>query len=556
MSVQDALAEASEEKLQQLKHDPRKYVASAWVHPNDQQRSYDFKTTDGERSLHYLLDPHSPLNPSQWGGINVLLFGRGLLKTTTMQMILAWAFQFYGPRGLESYLAAPREDQIHEFSEKFKEKLGWTGLDQYREKNALDHQHFEFSADDRTVYADYKADSGWGKGDAMRGPHCHIGIYDEFQDASQRSFNAGFYEVVDQSLRGVPYFPTIFVMGTPKMEGSFFDELWQKSDQREWHPNRGENGEWVQTDDPATYGEGDDAVAVHGWHVSQQAAPLHSAADIQAKRELKTEQEFKNEVLAEFYSPEDHLLSTRHLDACTDPEAGFTKTRRFDDSFVTIGVDWGGGDDRNAADTVMVAHEHLDDETWVSNVNFVDDDASKSAELAELEELIHNFDADRVVVDEGYGSTRREDLQQGNGTELDDGYDQVVGVRFGNISGKTKWKDDTKQNLLTAHKSHYAKRFVDYVKAGRLTIPTATVDPGTQGNPNGVGTRLWSHLTSPYETKGETKSGKKKTSIVSDSGDNDDAFDANLYAWLAYHADDVGPTDTRVEFRTSTAPGV
>ena len=203
--VQATLAEASDEQLRQLKHDPRLYIRNAWVHPNDQTRQYDFRTTDGETKLHYLTDDAGPLNPKQWGGINVLLMGRGLLKTTTLQMIVSWALQFYGPQGWSGYMAAPRESQTTEFVEKLREKIAWTGLDQYREKNALGEQKFRFDGGDRTTISRFQADSGWGQGDAMRGPHSHLGIYDEFQDASPKSFNAGFYEVIDQELAGVPY---------------------------------------------------------------------------------------------------------------------------------------------------------------------------------------------------------------------------------------------------------------------------------------------------------------------------------------------------------------
>jgi len=554
-----------------MKHDPRLYVQSAWRHPNDQRRNYDFRTTDGEQRLWYLLDDHGPLNPNVWGGINVLLMARGLLKTTALQMILNWAFQFYGPMGFESYQAAPREGQIREFSEKFSEKIEWSGLHAKREKDALEHQKFRFEVDEQPVYAHHKADSGWGEGDAMRGPHSHLGVYDEFQDASKRSFNAGFYEVIDQSIAGVPYFPVIFIMGTPKMEGSFFEDIWNRSDQREWVPSRGDRGEWVAQSNPRQYGHGDDARLVRGWHVTQRDAPLHSEAEIAAKRDLKDEQEFKNEVLAEFYSPEDHLLSRRHLKACANDELGLVTERRHADAFVTIGVDWGGGDDRNAADTVIIVMEHTQfdaDEgsvqdtvtrTYIDDVTFVPQDHSKDEEFHELEERIIQFDADEVVVDDGYGSKRREDLQKGNYTMDPDGYRQLVdALRFGNVSSSTriKWKDDDAKLLATADKTHFAKSFVDFVKSGRLVIPTADLNTSSNAPDTATGKRLYEQLTAPYEERRETSAGKKKATITSKRSTNDDAFDAGVYAWMGYHADILGPTSTHTEFRTISAPGV
>lgn len=561
MSVQAAISEASDEQKRLLREDPRLYARNAWRHPNDQGRKYDFKTTDGEQKLHYLLDDDGPLNPDQWGGINILLMARGLLKTTTLQMIVNWALQFQGPRGFEGYMAAPRDDQKDEFVEKLRQKLSWSGLEQYREKNALGHQKFKFELEDRTTYSHFKADSGWGGGDAMRGPHSHLGIYDEFQDATPKSFNAGFYEVIDQSIAGVPYFPVMFLMGTPKMEGSFFEEMWERSDQREWMPNRGENGAWVSQSDPERYGTGSDTMEVHGWHIDQITGPLHSESDIAAKRDMKTEQEFKNEVLAEFYSPEDHLISERHIDSILDPESTFVTEPRYDDSFVTIGIDWGGGSDRKAADTVIVTMEHITHdeitESVVDKIDFLDESLSKSEEFEKLEKRILQFDPDRVIVDEGYGSKRREDLQEGTNTMDSSGYDRVVGCRFGNISStnKIKWKDEDEQDLFTAHKTHMAKSFVDFVKAQRLTIPSTNLSTGSHGDDTADGTKLYRQLTAPYEEKKETRNGRKKTTITSKSGANDDAFDAFLYAWMAYHVDALGPTTTPVSFTTNTAPG-
>ena len=559
MSVQAALSEASDEELHALREDPRLYVRNAWRHPNDQSRSYDFRTTDGEKRLDYLLSDGGPLDPDCWGGINILLMARGLLKTTTLQAIVNWALQFYGPQGFEGYMAAPRDDQKDEFVKKLRQKVEWSGLDQYREKDALGHQKFKFDLEDRTTYSHFMADSGWGGGDAMRGPHSHLGIYDEFQDATPKSFNAGFYEVIDQSIAGVSHFPVMFLMGTPKMEGSFFEEMWQRSDQREWMPDQ---GEWVAQDDAQEYGTGDDTMEVRGWHIDQIKAPLHSESDIAAKRDMKTEQEFKNEVLAEFYSPEDHLLSERHIESICDPSETFVTQPRYDDSFVTVGIDWGGGSDRKAADTVIVTMEHTEfedgvAESIVNSIDFLDEALTKSEEFEELEKRILQFDPDRVIVDEGYGSKRREDLQNGTNTMRQSGYDRVAGCRFGNISdtNKIKWKDESEKDLFTADKTHMAKSFVDFVKAQRLTIPSTNLSVGGHGNDSAMGTKLFRQLTSPYEEKKETRSGRKKTTITSKSGNNDDAFDAFLYAWIAYHVDDLGPSNTPMSFSSTTAPG-
>jgi len=562
MSIQQTLSEASESQRRRLAHDPRLYIRNAWRHPNDRSRRYDFKTTGGETDLRYLLDDQGPMNPAAWGDINILLMARGMLKTTTLLAIVNWCAQFYGPRGWEGYMTAPRQGQTEEFVEKLREKIEESGLDQYREKDSYGHQKFKFDREGTPVYSHFKTDTGWGEGDSLRGPHSHFGIVDEFQDMNEKAFNAGFKPVIDQELAGVDYFPAIFILGTPKMEGSFFEEMWERSDKREWYPDRGEVGTWVAEDDPQSYGEGEDRRVVRGWHISRVTGPLHSHAEIQENRDIKTPQEFKNEDLAEFYSPEDHLISERHINQIADNSETFVSERRYEDSWVTVGIDWGGGDDRKAADTVVVAMEHMTDEDYittsvVNDVQFLDTELSKSQEFEELEKTIMRFDADRVVVDEGYGSTRREDLQNGNGTIQPDGYEQVVGCRYGNISdtSKVKWKDEEAQQLFTADKSHVAKSFVNFVKSERLVLPASNLQQGSHGHEEATGTKLYRQLTAPYEERKETVSGTKKTRIVSRSSDSDDAFDAMTYAWMGYHIDKIGPTTSEVRFVTTSAPG-
>lgn len=562
-NIQPALEAADDATIRQLRKDPRLYLQNAWTHPNA-RRNYDFRTTDGDEQISYLLHDDGPLNPSNWASINILLFARGLLKTTTMIAIINWSLQFYGPMGFESYMTAPRESQVHEFVDKLRERIEDSGLNHYRTQHgdSYGHQKFKFErADGSAQYAHFKTDTGWGSGDALRGPHSHLGIADEFQDMSEEAFNAGFKPVIDQSLAGVPYFPAIFILGTPKMEGSFYEKLWERSDQLEWRPN---SKEWEQTSDPQVYGEGDEALTVRAWHIDQHRAPLHSDAHIAQARDLKSPQKFANEHMAEFYSPESHLLSERHLDDIADDSMPMVDRPRFSDSenvYTTIGLDWGGGGDDAAATTVITVMEHIDHddesspEHVISTIDILDKGLSKREEFETLEDYIQAFDANRILVDEGYGSSRREDLQQGNGTRESDGYDNLYGVRFGNISGKFKWVDSETKRLFTVNRSHYARRFVDAIHSRRVTLPTANISTGAYGSDNALGTRIYRQLTAPYEERKSTSS-SRKTQIKTESGQRDDVFFASLYSWLGYSLDALGPSTSRIEFRTTTAPGI
>jgi len=444
------------ELRKRLPHDIRLYVRNFWQHPNDPSRDYDFKDDTGDNFLHYLADDDGPLVPGNWGDIVVLLFARGCLKTTVASAAAEWGVAEYP--FLEVDVTAPRETQFTEVMDRFKEHAKQSGLDALRTKNNISHQKFERKlerSDGETVpvEADVKARSAWNSGDGLRGLHGHLGIIDEFQDVDEGMFS-NFLEVVDQGVPDVDYFPTIIVIGTPKMANSFFNDLWEMSDQKDWDADE---NEWVPQSDaqefmPADlrerkeelqseveeledYLENEDlddderaeigrelkhkreeldeigGYKVTGWHIDQYASPLHDEAKIEFKKQKYTKREFKNEVLAEFYTPENDLLTDDDVRERLVPDKSFENKRVYEDSTVVMGVDWGGGDGKNASDTVIVVGErveHDDDYTIeVRDLAFLDPDLTKQQELEEVEQRIRDYEVDRVAVDEGYGAKQR-----------------------------------------------------------------------------------------------------------------------------------------------------
>lgn len=411
-----------EQLRQQLPHDIRLYMRNLWNHPNDPTREYDFYDDTRDNFLHYLADDDGPLVPSNWGDIVVLLFARGCLKTTTAVAAADWAVSQYPM--VEVDITAPRQEQFSEVMDRFKGAVKNSGMEQLRTKNNISHQKFERAlekdnGDAVQVEADVKARSAWGQGDALRGLHGHLGVIDEFQDVDEAMFST-FLEAVDQGVPQVDYFPTIVVIGTPKMANSFFNDLWEMSDQKSWDPDeeewhsqdgadeflpqelkdrrrelRGEIEEleayvhqvarhrWAEYKELRNAGLDNgipfdvdneiepilDEIAqkrealssiqgytVTGWHIDQYASPLHDDAKIAFKREKYTEKKFKNEVEAKFYTPENDLLSDNHVREHL-VDGTFTNKRQYDDSTVVMGVDWGGGDSQDASDTVIVVGE-------------------------------------------------------------------------------------------------------------------------------------------------------------------------------------------------------
>jgi hypothetical protein len=592
------------ELRRKLPHDVRLYLRNFWQHPNDPTRRYDFyddvgpidpdkpenEQEEGE-FLHYLADEDGPLVPRNWGDIVLLNFCRGGLKTTTAVAIADWGVSQFPM--VEFDITAPREDQFAEVMDRFKGAIKNSGMEQLRTKNNVSHQKFErkLEREDGSpvhVEADVKARTAYGGGDALRGLHGHAGIIDEFQDVDESMFST-FLEAIDQSVPQVDYFPTIFIIGTPKMANSFFHELWKMSDQKDWQPHDDEDGgEWVADDEADEFiprelkerreelreeiagleemledGEGDeDAIqaeieskrealdsiegyTVTGWHIDQYASPLHDDAKIEFKRQKYTEKKFKNEVLAEFYTPENDLLSDEHVEEAFDHEAGFERARVYEDSEVVMGVDWGGGSSQDASDTVIVVGERIeeDDDQYrivLRDIEFLDPDLNKQDELEEVERRMRDYQVDRVAVDEGYGAKQREDLQEGNNIWKSDGWDNVCGVIYGNIKDKDepKFSDSSFDNssYCTVARTHMIENMVSDFKDSRIDIPAGDLTDGRDGTQQ----KLVDHLTAPYTDRTETSDGKKKLKVMADR--NDDAFQAFTYMWIA--AEKFGTTRT------------
>jgi hypothetical protein len=214
---------------------------------------------------------------------------------------------------------------------------------------------------------------------------------------------------------------------------------------------------------------------------------------------------------------------------------------------VAIGVDWGGGSGKDASDTVVVVGEYLaehksssssssptesgrpSDHFTVCNIDFLDPSLTKSEETRRVEDYILQYDADRVVVDEGHGAKQREDLQDGNDIRNGDGYNFVHGCHYGNVKDKegVTWKSDKKRQF-TVNRTHMMQWLVSDIKDHVIEIPAADmsfVSTHTKGR------KLVNQLTAPYTHADETPNGTRKLKVQSDR--KDDAFHAMTYMWIA-----------------------
>lgn len=540
----------SQKEVKLLKEDPRVFCSTFLSHPDNPQRDYDFKDTSGDTKLNYLLSDNGPMNPEQWGNINIIKFARGGLKTTATTMLATWAMFMHPTTNI--YMAAPRSDQVREFSERLNDKARDSGLMARNTVKNIERKVFEVATpaeQGENIYkSKFQADSGWQE-ESLRGPHSHIGIIDEFQDFNRDSFEA-FMPAIDRELPGVDWAPCVFIIGTPKLEGSFYHEMWQKTDQREW--NRSEL-QWEAQSEREVHTPSEDLLAemgvedtdaegyeVAGWHLDQYNSPIHDPRQIARDKDSMQPKKFKNEVEARFYSPEDDLLTREVVQKrFFDPENGFRNRRNSPESVVTMGVDWGGGHDKNAALTAIMVVEWTQDEDGNDNGTVLTADtlppsSNHREELTTVEDYINDYSVETCVVDHGYGHTSMVDLQDGNDPVDPSGYlNTVVGAKYGHVQNASDIKyesDSGKKRFFSCDKTYSIERAVEAVKNQRVTCPSASLSfDGSES----LGSRIVDHFTSPYKDHKEDPTGTKKIRVKTENQDNDDLLDALTFNILA-----------------------
>jgi len=561
--------DVSPEVKRKLRENPELWVRNALRHPIDPSRDYDFKTEDGTPLTH-VLHEDSWMHPENWADINILKLARGELKSTSMGWLEAWFHDSY-PQG-HSYVIAPSKDQVIDFLEPIRETyIEQANMESRRKTNNKTSQVFktyrkEEDGEVNPILGRIQSDSGYSE-KSVRGKHSQIGITDETQDLSERVFNV-FLPAIDQGLPDKDFAPTVFCIGTPKETGSFYHEMWERSDQRTWNADT-QQWDFQSEVDPyeltaeevndlpgnVTIEEGE-SYTVHGWHVDWINSPLHSGADIARAKRQMDEMEFTNEVLADFYDPEDNLLNEAHIQQCFHTEYDFRESPYSEDNKTVVVADWGGGSDKNASDTVLlaieeIAYEDNTSEYVVLDFDFLDPNQNRVRdEIRTYEQWLTKFQADVGVVDYGYGTQAMESLQHGDDTVDPDGYmDTVSAAKFGNVKDRTdiKWTEDDTGNELffTCDKSRSAARMVESIRDEQWVIPEPDMSTS-----NADGVRLINQLTAPYKTLSEgNKTGNKSVVIETPGNQRDDFFDVAIFGWLALN--EIDDEDSVIEFSTN-----
>jgi hypothetical protein len=544
-------------------------MRNALRHPVDPSRPYDFKTVDGE-PLDHLLHEDSWLYPENFADINVLLLARGELKSFSTGAIATWAHDAFPQH--HTYYIAPSNDQVVDYVEPIRETyVEQAEMDGRRITNNKKSQVFKTpykteGGDVNPVLGRFQTDSGYSE-KSVRGKHSQLGITDETQDLTERVFNI-FVPAIDKQLPTVPWFPTIFCIGTPQESGSFYEDLWERSDKRTWDA---EAGEWEIQEEVDPYELSAEDVAelpgnveldnaesytVHGWHVDWINSPLHDGADIARAQNQMGEMRFHNEVLAQFYEPEDNLLSDQDIYEVLTPEYNFRESPYNDDTRTVVVADWGGGKDKNASDTIIAAAEEItyedgQTEYILLNIDFLDTSLRNREQIREYEKYLLQYDPEIGLVDYGFGEQAMESLQEGDDTMDDDGYMETVSaVHYGHIKNKSeiKWTtdDDGNQLFFTCDKARSASLMVESVRDGQWILPkeNSQGDGLSLERSSDDGVRVLEQLTAPFKTLSEGNTGKKRIYIETPGNSRDDAFDVFTFMSLAFQ--EVGDTTETV----------
>jgi hypothetical protein len=556
-----------------LRTDPKLWVRNALRHPVDPSKPYNFKTEDGT-PLNHLLDEQSWLHPDEWADINVLLLARGELKSTSTGWLATWAHDAFPQQ--HTYYVAPSNDQVVDYLGPIRQTyIEQADMDGRRETNNKKSQVFKSyqkseDGDINPVLGRFQTDSGYSE-ESVRGKHSQLGITDETQDLSERVFNV-FLPAIDMGLPDADWAPTIFCIGTPKSTDSFYHKLWQRSDKRTWDA---EEQEWIIQEEVDPYEltaediddlpgnfdiDDSENYTVHGWHVDWINSPLHSNADIARAKRQMGEMEFTNEVLAQFYDPEDNLLSESDIKNLFNDEYEFRESPYSDSSNTVVVADWGGGSDKNASDTVMMAVEEVEydngeTEYVILDFDFKEPSDRKRDNIRDFEQWLIQYDADVGLVDYGYGTQAMESLQHGDDTVDDSGYSEtVVACHYGNVKDRTdiKWVEDDDEGFrqfFTCDKSRSATRMVESIRDGNWVVPTP---PMTKSSDNGV--KMINQMTAPFKTLSESKTGRKRVDIEVPGNQRDDCFDAWTFCWLAFN-EVLEEDESVVNFSSTRRPG-
>jgi hypothetical protein len=187
----------------------------------------------------------------------------------------------------------------------------------------LNRETFRFILGQSQIYLT----SSYGDANSLRGIAADGLILDEFQDATPESLSIAA-EVLSHS-----YLKKLWLIGTPTVTGTKFEEYWNLSDKKEWDGTK-----WIKTTTKTP-----EELRFSGYHISQELAvgKWLTQDDLNKKKLAMPAQQYANEVLGVFYSGLGRPQTPQLLWKLFDPSLPKGEYKKGD--LLVAGVDWGVG---------------------------------------------------------------------------------------------------------------------------------------------------------------------------------------------------------------------
>mgnify|MGYP003146142631 CR=1 FL=1 len=460
-----------------------------------------FRTIDGkEFSLAlrpYLIDIYRQIGPSkkhETAKIIVLKCSRKVEKTETLCNLLLYSM--LNIPYFKAVYTAPRQPQVTRFVEERFNGAMMSSVNQSlmtsRIKNSVSHQTFDVGARSLNHFYAY---SNWGDAHGLLGIDADLCCIDEYQDSGGDILPL-LIEMLAQS-----DYKWVIVSGTAREQGSEFWKLWEKTTKAEWR-----NDEWVHTNPDAH---------IIGYHISQLMHPTITEKDIAMKKQTYTPRRFANEVLGDFFAGQTKPLTFDEALATIDPKRSRKRTVVAPDETV-MGVDWG------TQTTVVV----MDRDGNIVNCKKLDSRGDDDLdEVANIKQMILDYNCVQVVCDIGYGARQVRELQREFGERVKSCY-----YSSRPLTPYEYKRRDNNRNLIymiVVDRTTFVEQTIESIKNGEITIPWA--DDSLEWV-----LHEWCALNSSAETDELSNRPVRGQTLTKYGRDGDDhAFHALVYAQLA-----------------------
>ena len=336
----------------------------------------------------------------------------------------------------------------------------------------------------------------------LRGQTFHVILFDEVQDMTRKAI-----ENVEETLTTSPYGPpgigVRVYFGTPFLEGSMFHSMWLASDQRYYHPHChscGKNYEfytygsdkwdeiWVEgttfkcplcgaledKEDAMRDGEWvshNPSGNKRGYHFNQLYTPGIPKDAILRKRKDKLPQQFKNEVLGEFYGGVLSSESYRDLVlSCADENETYQDfLEPYVHPVVALGVDWGGKVDERSLDgswTVALVMTQTNGKYHVRHMERLET-KDPQEQIARIKTLFSKYSVVQGVGDMGYGQDKVWDLNSEYGRRF-------LGCHSVQAKNVYTFNEKAMPPSISVNKDMVIDELLANFRAGKFVLPFKT----------------------------------------------------------------------------------